>query len=83
MRETVTQLQMVTIAHASKDSKDPTAIVSKHAVEKRLLPTLKKEPPTQNRTNTFLPELVKKKHSREPSPRKSTEGSTFYLHLSK
>lgn len=31
MRETATQLQMVTIAHASKDSKDPTAIVSNHA----------------------------------------------------
>lgn len=77
MRETVTQLQMVTIAHASKDSKDPTAIVSKHAVEKRLLPTLKKEPPTQYRTNTFLPELVKKNILENLHPVKAQRDQRF------
>ena len=33
MKETATQLQMVTTAHAWKDSKDPTVTVSKHKAE--------------------------------------------------
>ena len=79
MRETVTQLQMVTIAHASKDSKDPTAIVSKHVIVATFASYIEKEGATYAQQNKYFLAGIskKKKHSREPSPRKSTEGSTL------
>lgn len=81
MRETVTQLQMVTIAHASKDSKDPTAIVSKHAIVATFASYIEKEGATYAQQNKYFLAGISQKEKH--SPRKSTEGSTFYLDLVK
>ena len=85
MRETVTQLQMVTIAHASKDSKDPTAIVSKHVIVATFASYIEKEGATYAQQNKyFLAGISKKKNTLENlRPVKAQRDQPFYLHLVK
>lgn len=53
---------MVTIAHASKDSKDPTAIVSKHTVKKTFASYIEKGTTYAKQNKYFLAGTSEKKN---------------------